>query len=197
MIDSYSHTSIEEKEVNKIMTEKLNSDEWIKITEGYSACAEDEYYRDEKGFYCSEGNTRNQAKAFFASQFSIPYTEVKVRREPHLDVYRDEEGNKVGKFKIYDEKYKEGLDKFLEEYKGRLCHIRTDNGFWGYNHCGYTYNTSKAGIYSVEEGYNVLCGCGRDKQGALYVIDKDDLEGYIEPLEEHLKTLKSWRVLVC
>lgn len=201
MITSYEYTTLEDKEVTKIFNEKIKSREWVKTKEGYSSsvAGEYDYFKDkEEGvFPVVDGNTRNQAKSYFSSLFSIDYTDVKVKREPSLDTYKDLlSGNRVSKYDIKDDYFREGLKKFVDMYKGSYCHIHTDHGFWGYNHSGYTHSRSKAGIYPIEEGYNVLMSCGLDKQGGLYVISREDLEEYIEPKELELEKLKSWREVI-
>jgi hypothetical protein len=192
---SWEYTYLSTEDAGKAL-KKLIKEEKIRCTkQGYVCTNYDsyEYSQSARAFDITIGKqTINKAKEYYSCNFDLPYKDVKVKRVPHLDKFIEINSRKqVDSYTIRKKYQEEGFKRFLQDYKNNFCMIRTDNGFWHQSHAGYTQQ-SRAGIFPIEGAFKAISHCGLSKCPQLYIVIKEDLEGYREPLQENLERLNRY-----
>lgn len=130
-------------------------------------------------YYLSYGETRNEAKQKIAKYMHIPYIDLEAKREYAEDTYLFE-----GKYSsescimnvLKTREHKERQEKFVEQNKGKLCYIRSDEwgSWWRAEGNGYTKLLKEAGIYEVEDAWKWTKHCGIEKGIRFVLVEECD-----------------------
>jgi hypothetical protein len=191
---SHKQTYLSIDDAEKVLRKMIKDKDVICTYKGYYYSGKtDEGQRYSESFSHSKDKpARNKAKLYFSSEYDVDYKDVKLERSYTEDRYVYAiSRRKIDNYSIRKLYQEEGFKKFIEEHKDNFCMIRTDSGFWHQSHSGYV-TQSKAGIFPVEEAFQTISHCGLEKSAELYIVTKEDLKGYREPLLENIKRINKY-----